>query len=311
MNTNVQSLVDEYVAGVATLSEREMAVREESIWESALAAGMAKGSERTQWLKTMLGGTSPGYIHRHKMLSFGTMAEQLWGRVERREMLLHTAAGIVSEARKIVAERHVPVTDAIETALGEYDARPFVRFVDGRPVRSRAVGVKAAPPSPEHKDAPPRAAHANGDTVTQVFWSSMRDQIAGYIRDRLADEDPIVAHAAVERFMLELRALIEDHQAFISASRRATSQRRAVGQDTMRKRLVAAMHVLHMDPPARNHKVNFREAQRQKRRLLGLYHPDKNKGSEHHRPAFDAVMEAFRVVEQWVQMYESQSTNTA
>lgn len=57
-----------------------------------------------------------------------------------------------------------------------------------------------------------------------------------------------------------------------------------------------------MDPPKRGSSLaaTLAQANRQKRTLARLYHPDTNEGSDTTRPQFQAVIDAYLLVEQYV-----------
>jgi len=310
---NLQSMVDDYMACQSALSEREKAVREKGIWEAALSSGSAGRDERAKWMAAMLGGSTSPYRQRQILLSTGHGVEPLWERVEREEMLLHTAAELVTQARKLVAERRISTTEAVTEALRGYDARPFARLVNGRLVRAGSPGGKSveppAAPEPAPPSEPPPRPAPDADTGERAFWASMREQITDHAKERLAGEDPLFVHTAVERFLMGLRALIIEHQIVLNATRRDSAQRRVIGKDALRKKMLSALAVLHVDPPGRGEPVNIGKARSKKNRLVGEYHPDIP--GTGNRARFEAVIEAFRVVEQWVETYESQGKKTA
>jgi hypothetical protein len=111
--------------------------------------------------------------------------------------------------------------------------------------------------------------------------------MAGYSEEAVA--------VALQRLDVELKVTLGQ---FTS---RLRNQGASVAAVMSRRQISQACHVLHMDPPRNIIAVEwvfFEKAHRQFKAMAKEYHPDM-RGSEVTRPQFDAVMAAWRVIEQF------------
>jgi hypothetical protein len=130
------------------------------------------------------------------------------------------------------------------------------------------------------------------------FWKAVRRLSSGYVRTLLIgvpDED---VEESLRAFEVDLEVLFDHHRAKWGRLVRTLS--------VSRSKLREALRTLHMDLPKRGQPLSslITQAGKQKRILARAYHPDMHGGSDVTRPMYQAVIEAYATVEQYVRENE-------
>jgi hypothetical protein len=143
------------------------------------------------------------------------------------------------------------------------------------------------------------------DLSPRDFLARLRKTVLEHMQPRVAGLPEHERERLLDEFEKDLRALLSMHnQKWQHVSRGLQEQKRV-----SRQRFVNALRALHMDPPRRHAPLApiLAQAKKQKRTLARLYHPDSHGGSEHTRAQYQAVIDAFLVVEQYI----AENTTTA
>ncbi len=214
--------------------------------------------------------------------SAGPAADPLWERIEQ-DMTLHSALQIMQGARER-AEGGEELAFAVRTGISDYDNFGYAsRSPNGKIVRRRLPGSTAPPPSASDPTPAGRA-----------FWSFLRSHVMEYIKTRLPDADQHTRDGVIRRFEVDLNVLLADLQKEIS---KAPKQGLKAVLAVSRKSVTQACQVLNMRPPKVGQPVDMETARLQRKRHARAYHPDSHGGSEATRDQYQAVMEAFKLLE--------------
>jgi len=134
------------------------------------------------------------------------------------------------------------------------------------------------------------------------FWDDIRSRITVWASrfERHVDEG---------RFQQLLGDFEADVREAVQTFGRAVSRAREVPTGPIsRKRLMDACHTLNMSPPKVNAPVDMKKAKNQKKKMVRVYHVDVT-GNESTRAAFEAVVAAYDVCEQYNQQLKGILTN--
>lgn len=271
------------------LSEWERAKREAQIWELVTDK---EHHHRREYLKNLLGGLLNEYDKRQVLYGAGAAASQLWERLQAKALPYRTACSILREAKALSRKEARPLPETIGELLAKYDELPFVRKLPNG-YTYRWGGVRMAE---QEKQSPPPLEE------DRLFWKWVRDGIAPYIRQRLSGLDPIWSEQIFKSFEVDLKGVLHTLQTKIS---KATYAHRMETKHAIylldRESVRAACHTLAIDPPPFGRPVDLDLAQRKKRQLAQLYHPDRHGGDESLRPKYEQVIKAYELLEEYNQ----------
>ena len=285
----------------ATHSIRRKAELEEQMWACLSIRERAPFHGRAKYFAHTLGGSQRQYGERMYLLN-AKENEELWRRVEFEAMGLTTATRLHREARAN-AERHkIPLKDALFLVLKEYDRLPQQKTPSGHVVHKRTPTSLSRTKQKQIKKERRKAGQIrrNGD----AFWMELRDTIREYVVAHLPDGETVEVEPVWRALETDLRVVIDDFQARLSRLRK--EQREALAP-IKRARLRNACQTLHLDPPTKNSPLNMAKVRKQKRVLARAYHPDAHGGDESMRAQYDAVLEAYRIIEQWQNEQEKEA----
>jgi uncharacterized protein YeeX (DUF496 family) len=277
----------------ATHSLHRKAKLEEQMWECLTLEERRPFRGRPKYFAHALGGSERQYGERMYLLR-AEHNEELWRRVEQEAMGLTTATRLHREARAN-AERHkIPLPDAIFLVLKEYDRLPLRKTPSGRAVRQRNPTQLSRTKQKQIKRDRRKASRLrqNGD----AFWVELRDTIREYVTAQLPDGEMVEIEPVWKALETDLKVIIDDFQARLYRLRK---EQREDAQPIKRRRLRVACQTLHLDPPRKGKPLDMKAVKRQKRVLARAYHPDAHGGDESMRAQYDAVLEAYRTIEQW------------
>lgn len=237
----------------------------------------------------------------------GEAAEPLWKRVSQ-DMFLNTAVELLRKARHLLtADGGTSLKAAVVRVLGEYDALPQVRrFPNGKQRRFPAeAGRGPRAPYGSKKNAKKRVQSrqteptpsSSDDMADRTFWTQVRTLSSEYAQRRLPGHPPEQVEAVVRSLETDLKIVFDTFGHRVQGMTRQTPLSVAV----LRRQVRDACRVLHVDPPHKLSSVSerfFSQAQKQFKALARAYHPDTH-GTDATRPQFDAVMEAWGIIQQF------------
>jgi hypothetical protein len=261
---------------------------EDRIWNLVLPAERRPYKSKPRYLAHALGGAINQYAQRAYLLKAKGNTE-LWRRVDHEGMLATTAVRLHREARVLEKRRKIPFIDALMTVLGEYDSLPKRGKTRARNP-SKLSRVKDRQVQQARKRA--KQVRENGDT----FWKELRESIREYVVAHLPDGEVVDIDPVWRALETDLKVVIEDFQSRLSRLRR---EQRETLEPIKRSRLRDACQTLHLDPPTKTKPLDMARVRKQKRVLARAYHPDAHGGDDSMRAQYNAVLDAYHVIEQW------------
>jgi hypothetical protein len=246
--------------------------------------------DRSDYVASVLGVSRYPIAQRQRLLGYGDAFEVLWQRVDD-DMMLRTACEIAHTVKKIKA-RGESEREVLARVLAEYDARPNVYHVNGKIVR-RPSWLKA-----KAQEFTQRERESRAQTPEGRFWTEHRALVRGYVEERLVGQSDMDITNEVERLETDLKVVFAEFHSRLDWKKRRVPLAVAI----TRRALVEACRTLHLDPPKSTTEAPgeafFKTAQRRFKELAREYHPDRH-GSDATRPQFEAVMEAWRVIQDY------------
>ena len=273
-------------------NEYSKAVLEERIWTS-LPPTDRHGVERNRWLNSIL-KVGINRLQNRSSLRNKRHAEVFWHRVNNDDMPIATALRLYKDALRLHQRTRMELKDAVLEVLKEYDQLPNVVMRKGKPVRQSSVTQL---PRTKKKNR----GHQNG---SRKAWSDLRKAIATLVQGKIpADIDPDTESHVWREVEFDVKVILDELQGKIqrlSAKKKADQK---ITKTASRRQLVAACHVLAMDPPRPGKPVDLAKAKRQKRLLAKEYHPDARNGDDSLVAQYDAVMDAYRTIEWYADQF--------
>lgn len=238
------------------------------------------------WFMTRF-GVSPTYVReRSDLHNADPLSAALWPLIDKNELIPATAVRLIQEGRRIAAAQAVPPAEGVRQALAAYQALPATRYVKGRLVRQRNPRI-----------LPQQGATGRKSQLTKgALWDTLRKSFAAFMRPRMAGIDPIVAERLWTDLEVELNLLIDTFSSKISRTVRGAAPK----DDLLaRRKLNSALKTLHMGPSSVGKPIDMKKAREQKRVLARAYHPDRHGGDETTRPQYQAVIDAYNLIEEY------------
>jgi hypothetical protein len=277
---DLAELIATYKLKAAGMSQRELALLEAEIRKHSPPTEVDnRGTAIDRWMVVQLGGTSYAYRHRWSLIRMEGV-EALWERIDN-GLPLGTAIRIVREAKQRAGARF-KTPSVMRKAIAEELA-----------IHDRLDPGAARP------DARVASPAARGTwTNDREFWAFLRRQIVDFADQNLMDVGEMDRSRLVENIERDLDSLVKHHQHRWYEARRDGAKHVKINK----RRLSDACHALHMDMPRRGTDLSafLRKANHQKRTLARAYHPDSNRGDDSLRPSYEAVIQAYATIEQWV-----------
>lgn len=290
----LEQLVHRYQAELSSLSNRQKAVIEQDIW-FLLGPYKRKEMDRRKTLSLILGGSHQDYEQRFILLNAGEAGAPFWSRLDSGEMSLYTAVRLYREAKSRAHRSRTGLPEAVIYVLAEYDALPVSYLPGGGFVRKKTAKKIPRPVTP-----PPRKPVTES---SKAFFVAVRQLASDYLAMRLKGLDEIVAEKLWREFEAELNALLEEFAKKVYRTNLAERRIHEAETEVNRPLIVKACRILCMDPPRPGAPIDRAHAKKNKAKLVRLYHPDAHGGDESMRPQYEAVLEAWSVVERYVEQH--------
>lgn len=289
-----EEMIEHYKVTASKFTHKERAEFEKQIWDTAAPSLDLGGMLRRTWLASQIFESQSDIENRSIIYNGGLAADELWRRLDE-GMPLTTATGLLRKAKKIANASRIALRDALKSELDDYDKLPMYRLANGKVTRRRAPATL-----PNLKDImPPKKRGRPSSGHPRVFWAHIRDQLAHFVAARLVGADPIVAQTLWKDFEKDLKIIFDELQSKLYRARRDDKKGKDLSKEVSRRAVVNACHTLSMDPPSPGKAIDLTLAKKQKHKLARLYHPDRHNGDESTRPQYDAVLEAFLILEQY------------
>lgn len=278
----------------AGATDKALAEVEYRVMEAAPEDIPRSGHALLKWASSVLKQSQHMMARRRELWIAGAPADPLWARVDagmpigRTARVLRAARGRASRRNREAFRR------AIEEELRKMDYRP-----SPEPAAEAAAPTPILPTAGEAADPfpslPPLPAPG---LAAREFWQRLREVLAEHMRPRLEFMPEHERDRLLDDFDRDVQSLCAQHSSKWKKSARAQQDQQRVS----RQRFANALRVLHMDPPRRGASLEplLAQANKQKKIMARLYHPDSHGGSEHTRAQYQAVLDAFLVVEQYV-----------
>lgn len=222
---------------------------------------------------------------RRVIYSTGVYGDQVWDKIERKEIPLRTAAGLCQKA-KTVPNTHLH--KAIEELLREYDELPYVSTLNGVTFR---------------RSSPTRGAELAEIKDPADWWELMRLDV---IPDQSKLDIPaakIILQRMEKEFKISIDICRRDIEKAVQHSEWVKSKAKSKELEVARKKMMDACVALHMDVPSGSEIPDIERARKQMHRLARMYHPDANAGDEKNIPQYYKVLEAYDTIEKFIQQH--------
>lgn len=238
----------------------------------------ANYNEMFGWQAKLLNETVYSLRMRRDLHLAGDAVEPLWVRVDS-GLSLGTASRILKEARR--NRDVVGYAKAVDDALAKFG------YKSEREVEVEEVSL----PPPE------------SITSSRALFNVLRNTLMHYLQQQLNSIPEQDRELLVNEFERDISGVIHLHGA--KWRRMALTQREQ--RMVTRAQFHRALLTLHMDPPKHGTELTqlLKQANKQKRTLARMYHPDLHGGSNETKPQYEAVIEAFLVVQQYVKENEN------
>lgn len=252
------------------------------------------GHAMLQWAATVTRQSQHAVARRRELWIVGPAADPLWERVAAGMPLGRTARVLRAARGRAHRRNREAFRRAIEEELRKLDYRPAV--AECATTTPTPILPTADPSEPSINDELPALPAPN--LGAREFWQRIRLVLAEHMRPKLEFMPEHDRDRLLDDFDRDVQALCAQH----SAKWQRSARDRKEHQRVSRQRFMNALRVLHMDPPRRGAPLEplFAQANKQKKTLARLYHPDTHGGSEHTRAQYQAVLDAFLVIEQYV-----------
>lgn len=287
-------LAAHYRTNASTMTDKQKAEIEKRLWD--LTGPEDRQQKRYVWLKAVCGADENRASKRATILAFGSSAEVLWDRMAKQQMLLGTAATLVSDARLLAEAENLKLGEALHAAIERYDALPNITYVGVVPLRKKAFtrGRSRA-----------AAVAENGD---KVFWTALKGLISKHLDSKLKGVEPFAAETISKEFEVSLKIAFEDlKQRIRTMQRRENISIEVMGTALTKRDVEDACAALSMSPPHHiGDPIDMEKAKQQKKRLALLYHPD-IKGDTSAQQNLDEVVKAYKTLEAYTLKYNSKT----
>ena len=283
--------------GAAT-TDREKAQIEAMIWRLTPKSERLKGPSMGigNWFAAKYKVNAGTVTTRQRMFLAGPVANPLWDRIEK-DMPLFAAVSLLRKAESYVKNTGVPLADAIQRVIKNYDSLGVsAEHKDGRVVRRRKQ--TDLPPGGELKPD-------TSDKTYKSFWMNLRVSISNYLDEKLGGVEPVEANRVRRIFESDMNGLIEDLQRLVHRTGAMKIQ------PISRNRLVQAFMVLGLEPSRPGKLPDMKLVNKRWKVHARAYHPDVHQGDESTRPMFEASKEAYEIIKQYCENIASSGVKSA
>jgi hypothetical protein len=320
--THVRALLNAYesVAQSRKLSHRERAGYENEIWcaipnDVKVKVNQKKGAglDLGEFVRIFAPFLKPLSVrHRRSLFVAGDATEALWKAVdaEQEPMPLSTAERIWQKARTIAASTgHTPV-ESVAIAISEYERMPKVVRSDGTVIRKpqtatqRAVAVATGSVATKLKPRTPGKRGKRNLTKGREVIGDLRATLSEYLVQRAvevgADPTSAVVAEALSSLAIEIDVLQRGLTLAVKRIAETVKSDTVAGVMVSTRKVNQAFRTLNLEPPGRGDEIDMDLVRQHKRRLARQYHPDTHGGKTDTVEKYEAVIEAFDVIESWV-----------
>lgn len=299
-------------------SHKERASLEETIWVKFYASRSTASGEkkplRRQVLAELLGVPQSSIDLRSQFFHCDPpVADLIWDLLDNKSLPLHTAVKTLRTAVRRSRTNGEPLFNSLAGLISSMNPKDnshghTVHLSTGRVFFRKNRGSLKPDDPPLVKDSPkdPEILNSNETTNDPNVWMSIRKLLSQDIERRMSGMDKTVSDALWHDIDIELKVFIDSLQSKIyRVKRREVSGQGATIAALSRAKIMYACRTLHMDPPDKHGKpIDMQFARRMKRKLGALYHPDNHGGSDAERPRYEAVMQAYDILEQYMSTLE-------
>jgi hypothetical protein len=283
----------------AATTEREKARIEELLWMStgvsereALRDEGKANHGRYKWIMKLVDAPEYDVACRARLSGGNPDIDELWSRVEKKEFSIGMAMRKLMDARKVRQRDNISLREAVSRLLAEYDTWPKRR--EGMYM----IGIKPSTSfSRVRVNEKKRKASPNDD---REFWMRLRELLQGFVHRRTTGAPPHIQETLISEFERELKVVTASWSSKLDRAKNRNADNAVLL--VTRAKVTKACGVLNMDPPKPGKPADMKLAQSRKRTLAKTYHPDV---SPHTRDQYEAVLEAFSVLEDYEEMLKS------
>lgn len=271
----------ELLPNVLTEGKALAAIESKLLKGAPIKTTSTKWNERYNWVARQTGCTVYDLRNRRSLWLLDDLVDPLWELIAQGTLPTGTAARLATEAQRRV---------------GKTDRDGFVLELRRSLHRQGYIQPSDEDEEPQASLPQPPEAHEWDDQ--REFWSRMQTSLGAFAAEKLKSFPEHERDLLVSELSRDLSSAFQTHMQRWNRLLRTQQEAKRISRYQLR----SALLILHMDPPKRGSKLDtlLTKAKSQKKQLARMYHPDSNAGREHLRGQYQAVIEAYLVVEQYV-----------
>jgi hypothetical protein len=282
--------------------QKELAFEERRAWTLQKLYLQERGDNlprKEKWFESLGVNAQITAMVRSNLLSAGEWVDSLWLKVHDGKMPIRVAYKLALRAKKLAKDNGLEQDVALTNVLESY-------YADTYEARSPKGGTTRRKMPRPREDQP--LDYIDPDTWdpdvenSRKFRSLLNTLTTAFVDHRLEELDESVKRDLVRDFEFEVRVTYEDLLRKISGFRKELGM---TGMDTITfSTAKQACEVLGVEPPKKSEQVDAITARRAHRKLASQFHPDRNGGSEKLVAQYQAVNEAWEVIQQYNEQLE-------
>ena len=282
----MDQLIEQYKQTKTTLTEKQKSELEREIWfqySLGKGRGFTKDIGQREWFRNKFGGTAKEYQDRASLINAGSWVEPLWQKLDS-GLAISTAINLMRKARNFAAASGFSYENGLKKALEEYESlRLICHNSSGKEFR------KSAPFSKSKSKTGP--VDNSGEFFRQV--KILTEEL---LNVKLMGVDSYLAEQTKTEFLDWIK------EGYENLKKSIYKQRNDMKKENMAKigrtRFAQACEVLGIQS-AFGKPINLHKVKKAKFFRVKPLHPDKNSGSHAHQEEYQAVIEAYNLLEEY------------
>lgn len=281
--------------------QRELAIIERRAWVLEKLEYQERGDRvplREKWFESIGANAQITAMVRSNLLAAGEWVSPLWDMVHESKIPLRPAYKLSLKAKKISQSKSIELSDALNEVIADYYCEDTyeAKGPKGIPVRRRRPQIKEVP----IEVVDPKEWDPDVDD-SKKFRALLHTLTKTFVDNRLSVLEDSVRKDLIRDFEFEIRVIYEDLLKKINTHRRDLGMSLdIITFGTARQ----ACEVLGVVVPKKGWRVDAIAARRAHRKLAAQYHPDRNGGSDRLVAQYQAVNEAWEVIQNYNEQLE-------
>ncbi len=305
-------MINEYKEKKDSLSDKEKAEFEERLWNAYLRSDMCeRGAEKRKWLKDILNGHQADYEMRSSLWRAGEWVDPFWNLLQNGESMW-TVTRLFRETKKLVFEGNMPREPAIKYVINSYESTGYQVESHGKKYRRRTSAERVKLNPELAPNSIPFRGLSNQNTKSKQFTLRLialaKEYVSSSIEGVLPIDDPEALKvtedfiAIVQEAGEDLRRRVYD----VKSQSKQSSKPRKIGREQVRQ----ACEVLGLSMTS-GQNINLKAAKKAMLRRASQLHPDRNNNSNQTQLEYQAVVEAYKTLELFMEGMKSNESGAS